>query len=63
VSAITDALDRMDFWSRVIVINTYEAHLAIEAEYPLDPAFDRIRTVIATTQFQAAQEAAREAQV
>jgi hypothetical protein len=59
VSAVTDALDRMDFWSRVIVLELYSSR----PERVLSNQFHRILTAVAVSQFQAAQEAAREAQI
>jgi hypothetical protein len=66
VSAITDALDRMDYWSREIMLQ-YITDSVGESTYnvvrsDLDPRNVRVQKVVATSQFQAAQESAREAQ-
>jgi hypothetical protein len=67
VSAVTDALDRMDFWSRELMFILHGGPPENES-WPstqdiLYTRSGRIKTVVATSQFQAAQEAAREAQI
>lgn len=62
MSDISNALDRMDFWSRKLSFH-YLTDLTEDAESHLDGHNARIHVSIAVTQFQSAQEAAREAQV
>jgi hypothetical protein len=67
MSAVTDALDRMDFWSRELALHLYLTIDGRRYEPPhrlpddLEAAATRIHTVVAVSQFQAAQEAAKEA--
>lgn len=68
--AITDALDRMDFWSREIVLRMQDEPEFTQREFNSLPVGERrlllsaprIITAIAIEQFQSAQEAAKLAQ-
>jgi hypothetical protein len=59
VSAVTDALDRMDFWSRELMF------IMTSPDFPsrVWSYETRMQDAIAVSQFQAAQESARNAEL
>jgi hypothetical protein len=61
MSIILTALDRMDFWSRELVLQNRRINPERLPDR-LEARATRIEAVIAVAQFQAAQEAAKEAQ-